>query len=50
MRAVYKPYLISTVVDRIIRYLGVVVYKPYLISTVVDPTDYIKDEMFINLI
>ena len=33
---VYKPYLISTVVDGIRRNDGTCVYKPYLISTVVD--------------
>ena len=47
---VYKPYLISTVVDLGRRIITHKVYKPYLISTVVDDVYYFFVPKFINLI
>ena len=47
---VYKPYLISTVVDAKINRDIFDVYKPYLISTVVDSYSFNSLSMFINLI
>ena len=48
--SVYKPYLISTIVDISGRKLWAKVYKPYLISTVVDLSVALFSFLFINLI
>ena len=47
---VYKPYLISTVVDPNASVKTIFVYKPYLISTVVDKRVPVVITQFINLI
>ena len=50
MNTVYKPYLISTVVDAATLTQASRVYKPYLISTIVDGIGRTSTKKFINLI